>query len=531
MTPASRTSLSRSISFASSPLLRAFRTPSLTRAGSRCQSVRPSSNKIPSTSFPYFVDAPRTPAHPLPTTPFPTDVKFDFAAFGYASIFVDLPVSTPITPEIYKLKQMAPIPSHRDLVITSSPATRPNGAGVLDRLLGNKSKAKPQAHTKRVGGLSDPHVSGFVSAFPKKHRTYAENPSGSVEKQKRELYAGTLPPTVKQKAQTREAMEGGSLEFNIQKVMEEKAKREGTAAGVNVTKRSGVIEGVKTTHRDGQGGIWWDQEEQWKSAHLLASDKVPLSAQSPYAEGWVTFNYLKEYEEDDPTELSSLPSSQYTDLYHSRPLVVTDEVGEKLVRGRVMRCASVAGSIVLPSPSVKPSNILLTIPSRPNRAKHLQPGFLKDVIAVPPTPSTPSTPSTFPQTPSRPPRSPACATRFIINTSATTRPVLRQGSKSRSLPRRQRKPAPPPLKIIPICPVNKLAVNVDPEEDKKVSLEDSFKPGPIRMASHRAGEITDPRPLLVGLGDSDTQMNNFTLVDVLKKSRRLGGFFRNERNH
>ena len=530
MAPVSRVSFPRSASFVSSPLLQAFRSPSLTCAGSRHQSVGSSYSRIPSTSFLDFVDTPRTPAHPIPTTPFPTDVKFDFTAFGYASIFVDVPVSTPITPEIYKPKQMARIPSHHDLAIPSFPkipATRPNGTGILDRFLGDQFEAKPQTHTKGVCGLVDSYVSGFVSAPPKKHRIDVEDPCGPVKKQKRELYVDALPPIVKQEVPTRQAMEGGSLELNTQKVMEERARRDGTDARINVTKGSEVIEGVEAAHRDGQGGIWWDQEE-WKFVHPPASDEVPLSAQSWNAEGWVTFNYLKEYEEDDPTELSSLPSSQYTDVYHSRPLVVTDEAAEQLVCGRAMRCASVAGSIVLPSPFMKPSNILLAIPSRPNRGKHLQPGFLEDVIAVPPTPSTPSA---FPRASSYPPCSPARATRFIINTSATLGPVLQQRSKSRSLPRKQRKPAPPPLRIIPICPVNKLAVNFDPEEDK-VFLEDYFKPGPITMASHWSMEIADPRPLPVSPEDSDTQADSFALVDVLKRSRRLGGFFRKgERNH
>jgi hypothetical protein len=519
VTPASRTSLPRAASFTSSPLLQAFRSPSLTRACSRRRSVSSSSSGIPSTSFFHFVDVPRTPTHPIPTTPFPTDIKFDFTAFGYASIFVDVPVSASITPEIYKPKNTTRIPGHHDLTIASFPkipAARSNGTGVLDRLLGNKSKVKPRARTKGVGSRSDPHVSGFLSASSKKHRVCVENSAGSIEKQERELYAGALPITVKQEAQMRRAMEGGSLEFNIQKVAEEKAKGDGTA-----TK---VIEGVETPYRDGQGGVWWDQEEECEFAHLLASN--PPSAQPSNAEGWVTFNYLKEYEKDDPTELPSLPSSQYTDLYHSRPLVVVDEA-EQLVRGCAMRCASVAASIVLPSPSVKPSNTLLAIPSRPNRGKHLQPGFLQDVIVVP---LTPSALSAISQT-SRPPHSPARATRFIINTSAAPGPALRQRIRSRSLPRRQRKPAPPPLKIVPICPVNKLAVNVYPEEDKELFPGDSPKPGPITTTSHWSKEVNAPRPLLGGPGDSDAQMNSFALADVLKKSRRLGGFFRKgERN-
>ena len=527
MTPGSGVSLPRSASLISSPLLHAFRRSSLTRAGSRRRSVSSTRSRIPSASFLQFVDAPRTPAHPIPATPFPTDAKFDFTAFGYASIFVDVPVSTPITPDIYKPKPMTRLPSRHDAVSGSAPTTPvTKSTGMFKRLLGNKPKAtKSRANVQAKGGKAGETVADYVSVSLQKRAKYTEQPSCVIEKKKREVYAAALPPTVKQEAQMRQAMEGGSLEHSIRKVMEEKAKREGTAVKVNVIEGTKVVEGVEAAHRDGQGGIWWNQEEEWEFAHLLAANKVPLSARYPDAEGWVTFNHLKEFEKDDFSELSSLPSSKYTDLYHSRPLLVTDEAAERLVRhGHIERCSSVAGSIVFPSPSVKPSNILLAVPSRPNRARHLQPGFLKDVIAVPPTPSTPSA---FSHTSSRPPRSPARATRFIIHASATPGPVRRQRSRSRSLPRRQRKPAPPPLKIVPICPVNKMAVNVDPEEeDRKMFLEDSFKPGPIAVTSQWSRETTPSRLLPASSGDSGNQTNDFAFVDLPKKSRRLGGFFK-----
>ena len=485
MTPVSGVPHLRSTSFSSSPILQAFRRTSLTCARFRRQSASSTSNGIPSASFLHVSDTPRTPVHPIPTTPFPADAKFDFAAFGYASIFVDVPVSTPITPETHKHRPMTRLPSRRDA--TASPPTMPltksNGTGRLKRLLGSKHKAKSQTHHKGAAEKLDPVVSDDVPVSLKNCSAYAGK--------------------------------------SIRQVME-KVRREGGPAGIDTIGRSKVIEGVETVHRDGLGGIWRDQEVEWEFAHPLASNKTPLSARCSDAEGWVTFNHLKEFEKDDFSEFSSLRSSKHTDLYHSRPLVVTGETVEQLACGRVTRCSSVAGSIVLPSPSVKPSKILLAIPSRPTRGRHLQPGFLRDVIAVPPTPSTPSA---FSHTSSHPPRSPAHTTRFIVNASATSGPARRQRSRSRSLPRRQRKPAPPPLKIIPICSVNKLAVNVDPEEEgRKAFLEDSFRPGHIIMASRWSMETTPPQ---ASPGDSDTWTNHFALVNTPKKSRRLGGFFKN----
>ena len=515
MTPAS---LPRSASFIPSPLLQAFRRPSPTYVGSRCRSASSTRSRIPSAPFPQISHTPRSPVHPTPTTPFSADGNFDFAAFGYASIFVNVPVSTPITPEIHKPKPMTRLPSRND-DITASHVTKPTNTGMLRRLLGNKPKTvKPQTNPRKDGGGAV--VSNYRSVSLTKRAKYADQPPSVVEKKKRKVYGAVLPPTVKQEAQMRQAMEGGSLEQNIHKVMEEKARREGNAVNVDTIEGTKVVEGVGAAHRDGQGGVWWDQEEEWEFTHLLASNKVPLSARCSNAEGWVTFNHLKEFEKDGFSELSSLPSSKYTDLYHSRPLV-TDEAAERLVRGQARSCSSVAGSIVLPSPSLKPSNILLGIPSRPNRGRHLQPGFLKDVIAVPPTPSTPSA---FSQTSSRPPRSPARATRFIVNTPATTR---RQRSRSRSLPRRQRKPAPPPLKIIPTCPVDKLAVNAGPwEEDTRAFLEVPSEAGRVTTASRSTRETTIRIPSMEISRDSDTQLNDLTSVDYLKKSRRLGGFFK-----
>jgi hypothetical protein len=281
----------------------------------------------------------------------------------------------------------------------------------------------------------------------------------------------------------RQAMEGGSLEHNIRKVMEEKAKREGTAVKVCSTEGTKVVEGVETAFRDAQGGIWWDEAEEWEFAHLLAAKKVPASARCVDSEGWVTFDNRrskKEDNRDDFTDFSSLPSSKCTDLHYVHPLLVSDDSTEQLVRCRTKRSSSVVGSIVLPSPSIKPSKIILAIPSRPTRAKHLQPGFLRDVVAVPPTPSTAST---FSQSSSHP-RSPGRVTRFVVGGGSTSGPARRQRSRSRSLPRKQRKPAPPPLKIVPLGPATKLAVNVEPEDDgKRLFLEDSFRPEPIAVNS------------------------------------------------
>ena len=526
MTPASGVSLPRSTSYVASPHFQGFRRSSLTH-----RSISSTRSRIPSASFLHFADVPRTPGHPIPATPLPADAKFDFAAFGYASIFVDVAVSTPVTPDIYKPKPLARLPSRHNATTGSVPTTPvTKTTGMFKRLLGNKPKTtKSQAKAQTKGGKADvdPAISDHPSVPHKKRSKHTEQSSSEIEKKKREVYAAALPPTVEQEARMRQVMEGGSLEYNIRKVMEEKAKREGTAVKVTLAEGTKVVEGVEAAYRDAQGGVWWAQEEEWEFAHLLAGKRVPVSARCVDSEGWVTFDNLKSKKEDDRddfTDFSSLPSSKCTDLHCARPLLILDDSTEQLVRQRTKRSSSVVGSIVLPSPS-KPSKIILAIPSRPTRAKHLQPGFLRDVVAVPPTPSTASAHSQA----SSHPRSPSRVTRFVVGGGSSSGPVRRQRSRSRSVPRKQRKPAPPPLKIVPLGPATKLAVNVEPEDDgRRLFLEDSFRPDPIVANSRWSKDTTAiaPHPPLVKSSDSDSTVNQFALVSVPKKSRGLGGFFK-----
>ena len=374
------------------------------RPGSRRQSVSSTRSRIPSASFLHFADTPQTPAHPIPATPLPADAKFDFVAFGHVPIFVDVPVSTPITPGIYK-----PRPTTRSGSAPATPVTKTTG--MFERLLGSEPKTtKSQAKAQAKGGKADvnPIVLDNAPSSLKKCSEYSVQSSPEVEKRKREVYATALPSTVVQEARMRRGIEGGRLEHNIRKIMEEKAKQEGTAVKVSSTEGKKVVEGIETAHRDAQGGIWWDQEEEWEFAHLLAAKTVSVSARCVDSERWITFDNLKSKEEDerdDFTDFASLPSSKCIDLHCIRPLLISDDSTEQLVRDRTKRSSSVVGSIILPSPSINPSKIILAVPSKPTRAKHLlQPGFLKGVVAVPPTPSTASTysqTSSYPRSPGR----------------------------------------------------------------------------------------------------------------------------------
>lgn len=488
MTPISRLSLPRPSSLVSSPLLQAFRRSS------------------PNTS---------TNAVPVSGTPFLLDAKVDLTVFGYASSFLNLPVSTPTTPEIDRLKPTARIPNRPDIFDVFPQNTLPSKSStprIFKHLLGTKPKAISRTRTERATDHVGPSLPDSVSVLSQNHRTSARNSPRSVKVQKPELSATILPLTLKE-GNVRQGMEGDIIRLNIHKATGGKAERERTVAGINVIDGMKVTGGVSTTHRDALGGIWWNQKEEWELGHPSTPAMVPLSAQYPDAEGWVTYNHLKEFERE---ESFSLPLSKHADLYHSCPVLVTDEAAEQLIRGRAMRCTSIAGSIVLPSPSVETPDILLAIPSRPKRGRHLKPGFLKDIIAVPPTPTPPSPHSQA----SRPSCSPARAARFIINTSAKSGSVKRQRSRSRSLSRRKRKPAPPPLKIVPICPVNKLAVNADPEGEDKRRFQE------VTSRWSRDTTTLGLSPALSGYPGNRVDDSGFMDVDAPKKSRRLGRFFK-----
>ena len=167
-----------------------------------------------------------------------------------------------------------------------------------------------------------------------KHPKHTVQSSSEVEKRKREVYAAALPPIVMQEARMHQGMEGGSLKYNIRKIMEEKVKREGNWAKVSSAKGIKVVKEIETVHQDAQGGIWWDQEEEWEFAHLLAAKTVTVSAQCVDCEGWITFDNLKlkkEDEQDDFTNFSSLPSSKCTDLHYIHPLLISDDSTGQLV--------------------------------------------------------------------------------------------------------------------------------------------------------------------------------------------------------
>ena len=80
------------------------------------QSVGSTRGRIQFTSLLRIAHIPRPSPHSIPATPFSTEANFDFAAFGYALTFANVPVSASFSQKIFNPKPMAPPPNRRNIV-------------------------------------------------------------------------------------------------------------------------------------------------------------------------------------------------------------------------------------------------------------------------------------------------------------------------------------------------------------------------------------------------------------------------------
>lgn len=413
----------------SNPVFRQPSVPARSRAVSRRRSVSSTRSRAQSISFLNFSDTPTT------HSPFSADdgiPKFDLTSIGYTSAFVNFNADTPITPEIHKPK---PLSAGTTPPPVAAPAKSPSmfkRFQSMTQLRGKAFPAKPKSGKSRPASV----VSDTVSVSSKKRAIYSIESAAAVEKQKRSRYAAALQATVMQEAQLRQMMAGGSLDYNLKKVMEKKAKQQG-ATKVQTSEGIQVVEGVQDVWRDGEGGMWWDEDEEWEFAHLLG-DKELVNATTTI-EQWISFGD-KTGGELTP---SSAPSSPDSELHESYAITVDDSMEDLRI---------VAGRNVLASQ--RKAAVVLAIPSRSNRmAKHLRkPQFPNHSFPVPASPR--------PQYPTA-----VCGSRSLSETS------------------RRRRAPPPPLQLVPPGPCMKLAVNHD---DEKEFLANSFKP------TARAAPICDP---------------------------------------
>ncbi|KAJ7132329.1 hypothetical protein C8R44DRAFT_849854 [Mycena epipterygia] len=305
-------------------------------------------------SFINLIDTPTTAGHR--TTP--SVKEFDLTNLGYSSVFVQFPI-TPSTPSPFFQPKSAANP-YAHIPIPPIPASPPAKAR---RGLKHFRSLSALTRTRSKSVSSMPAAP--IPALPKSGK--AQFFAVSIAKRKKAQYKVVRPAPLANELAMMQFADGGSLESHAKRVMAHQAK----AAGPSV--------GVGEVFRDGNGGLWWDEDEEWEYAHLLGGEQQLVSGQDEMQ--WVQFDE-QEKENEVSCALAGLAgeerrgsvSTQDSDL-DARYLVQPAE-DEDMVN-------------FVPLTLRRPGMSVLALPSRPRRAaKHLhKPEFLIDAaFGVPRSP-------------------------------------------------------------------------------------------------------------------------------------------------
>ncbi|KAF9224165.1 hypothetical protein BS17DRAFT_732964 [Gyrodon lividus] len=392
---------------------------------------RPSITSIRATSGSFLNIAP-TPTTAYGTTPSVRDFKADLTTVGYTSVFLQLPntpisatvslVVKPRSPEAGKNIPVPPLPS---------PTRKPRGFTRFRSLSVLKSRGRSKS---------------AAPSSPTKMKAKAAASSAAIVKRKRAKYALRPAPLANELALMQFA-DGGSMDDSIKRVMEAQAK---AAGGI----------GVADVYRDGEGGVWWDQEEEWEYAHLLAEGEEG-NAHGTGELQWVTFGgtTTPSVTGNAGEERRDSVSTQDSDLDPRYIVQPTDQLDTDDL--------AVFGSALMPLATRKPAMSVLSLPARPRRAaKHLRKAdFLVDVA--------------FSRLPVSP-KSPKFATSTFMGSGV---------SKPKGKARRR----PAPLKLSPPSPALKRPTNspIDADKLRRDFLDASFEPVvPAYAAQDSRGILT-----------------------------------------
>ncbi|KAJ7885977.1 hypothetical protein B0H13DRAFT_1628097, partial [Mycena leptocephala] len=352
-TPPRRRSNSAIISWAAlvqpgSPSPRSPRSPRRrpSTSSSRRPSIvsrRPSIGHGPAAagSFINLIDTPSTANHP-------SVKEFDLTNLGYSSVFVHFPV-TPSTPSPFVQPKSATNP-YAHIPIPPIPASPPAKARRGLKHFRSLS-ALTRSRSKSVSSMP----AAAIPATPKSSK--AQFFAVSIAKRKKAQYKYVRPAPLANELALMQFADGGSIESHAKRVMAHQAKAAGTG-------------GVGVVFRDGEGGMWLDEDEEWEYAHLLGGEQQLVSGQGETQ--WVQFE-----EQEKENEVS---------------LALAGLAGEER-RGSVSTLDSDLDARYLVKPAEdeemvdfvpltlrRPGMSVLALPSRPRRpAKHLhKPEFLID---------------------------------------------------------------------------------------------------------------------------------------------------------
>ena len=412
------------------------RRPSVTRGR------RPSiaSIRLASGSFLNILDTPSTQK----ATPSIRDFKADLTAVGYTSVFVQLADSAAL-PTMSRNASTAitdKTNTYSHIPIPPIPASPTKNSRTLKRF---RSLSILRTRPRSKSTTTPPKV--------KPTKSKASVKPSTVVNHKKAKYANLRPAPLANELALMQFADGGHIDSHIKRVMEAQAQ----AAG-NI--------GVGDVYRDGQGGIWWDAEEEWEYAHLLGGEEWVG------VEEWVEFRDDKKASAEAAAEVRrgsvSTISTQDSGL-DVRDVVQPAEEHDDL---------TTLGSAVSPMSLQRPGMSVLSQPKRMRKSEYVD-------IAFPPSPASP-----------------------ISNVGSCPSPT---GAKPKGKARRR----PAPLNLSPPIPALKCPHNsaLDPEVVRKDFLENSFVPSP--PISSLSPPIRGRQQTRKGSGDSTS---SGTTINVARRA-------------
>ncbi|KAI1790264.1 hypothetical protein LXA43DRAFT_1017210 [Ganoderma leucocontextum] len=394
-------------------------------------------------------------------TPCVKDFKPDLTAVGYTSVFVHFP-ETPLSATIPLYTGAAdktrPPPSfNRIPSVPTSPSSPVRPAKSLKHfrsLSALKTGRRARSKSSAIRAPPSPAMKSPVRTSSKAARAQA---SAAISASKKSKYAKFRPPPLATELALAQLVDGGSIEDHIRRFAEAQAR----AHGATEVTRDGRLVGVSDVYRDGMGGVWRDQDEEWEYAHLLGGDNDWCGSE----ENWVRFgsptkprksSLVPSVSENDDPRRGSV-SSQDSDL-DPRYAMQAEDTRDDL---------AAFGSALAPACARRPGMSVLAIPARARRtAKHLRkPEFLLNAFPVPEGVVAPPVTVTVPM----------------------------QACKVPS-PKQRRRPA--PLKLTPPSPAFKCPTNpIDAEQVRDDFFAASFAPAPPpKSATYRRAEA--PRTVI-----------------------------------
>ncbi|KZT25337.1 hypothetical protein NEOLEDRAFT_357491 [Neolentinus lepideus HHB14362 ss-1] len=281
--------------------------------------------------------------------------------------------NTPVVVEFPTSPRTAGLPQKdKDLValygIPAPPMPKKNGR-VLNRVRSWSVFGRPKA-AAGTKPKADATLTAAAEIASRKKEGYNNNNNKNTRR------AHDRPLPLAAQLELAQLMDGGSMDHRIKAHMKERARGEDA--------------GVGDVWRDGAGGIWLDQEEEWEYAHLLGGD-VGAGTRAMGEPEWVDFEACSPVDGGDSEERRGSVSTQSSDLDPGHLMQVPDTLanfGGNVVSAAAHKPgASVrSGSHPISQQTTRPGSSGITRPGSSGSVRR-RPAPL---VLPPPAPSTKS---------------------------------------------------------------------------------------------------------------------------------------------